>query len=132
MSRYIPESLRRLVAARAGHQCEYCRLHENDSFLPFQIDHIFSRKHGGGTTEDNLAWSCFPCNNEKGSDVGTVLLPEKIFIRLFNPREDRWDVHFELENDVFYPKTRIGEATIKVLKLNDVDRIIERRALSSY
>ena len=30
---YIPEALRRLVAERAGGCCEYCRLHEDDTFF---------------------------------------------------------------------------------------------------
>ncbi|WP_428668609.1 hypothetical protein [Runella sp.] len=68
----------------------------------------------------------FPCNNNKGSDVGTVLLPDQTFIRLFNPRIDEWGGHFSIESGVIYAKTNLGEATIKVLKLNDIDRIIER------
>jgi 5-methylcytosine-specific restriction endonuclease McrA len=130
MSRYIPENLRLLVTNRANHRCEYCLMHDEDSFYKHQIDHIISLKHDGKTIEENLAYSCFPCNNEKGSDIGTMLLPERIFIRLFNPREDIWDDHFEMEDSVIYAKTVIGKATIKVLKLNDVDKIIERRILN--
>lgn len=129
MSRHIPESLRRSVAERARHRCEYCQIGENDAFLGFQVDHIISVKHGGPTALDNLAWACFACNNNKGSNVGTVLLPDRRFVRLFNPREDIWDNHFDLDNAVVYSKTDIGAATIKVLKLNDVDRIIERQTL---
>ena len=129
MSKAVPQSLRRTVAERAKRFCEYCHIREADSFLGFQVDHIISVKHGGLTEPENLAWSCFACNNNKGSDVGTVLLPGKRFVRLFNPREDRWDEHFEVENNSFYAKTEIGEATIKVLKLNEVDRIIERQMI---
>lgn len=130
MTRHIPEKLRQLVAERAEYRCEYCRMLQQDSFFPFQIDHIISRKHGGATLQSNLAWSCFACNNEKGSDIATVLLPSKSLVRLFNPREDIWEGHFELDDGVFYAKTIIAEATIKVLKMNNVERIIERRALS--
>jgi HNH endonuclease len=126
MSRYIAENLRQLVALRANFCCEYCQISEEASFFSFQIDHIISLKHGGKTTSINLAYSCFPCNNAKGSDVGTVLLASRDFIRLFNPRIDIWQEHFLKENSVFYAKSQIGEATIKVLKLNDIDRIVER------
>jgi len=129
MSHYIPENLRHLAAERAGHRCEYCRIRESDSFLSFQVDHVISLKHGGLTESQNLAWSCFACNNNKGSDIGTVLFPGRRFIRLFYPREDIWEEHFESVQGMFYAKTDIGEATIKVLKLNEVDRIIERQLL---
>jgi 5-methylcytosine-specific restriction endonuclease McrA len=129
MGTYIPDRLRLLVAKRADYQCEYCQLHEEDSFLGFQVDHIISIKHEGDTFEANLAWSCFACNNNKGSDIGTVLLPDTRFVRLFNPRQDKWEDHFELIECVFYSKSDVGEATIKVLKLNDVERIMERQAL---
>lgn len=129
MGTYISDRIRILVVRRAEHHCEYCQLNEEDSFLGFQVDHIISIKHGGKTDENNLAWSCFACNNNKGSDVGTVLLPDTRFVRLFNPRQDKWEEHFELIECVFYAKSDVGEATIKVLKLNDVERIMERQAL---
>ncbi len=57
MSQYIPDALRRLVAERGHHRCKYCRLSTIDSFFAFHIDHIISWKHGGATTEDNLAYA---------------------------------------------------------------------------
>jgi hypothetical protein len=131
MRRHIPEKLRLLVAERAQHHCEYCDISEDESFFSFQIDHIISLKHGGATAAENLAWSCYTCNNAKGSDVGTVLLPDNTFVRLFNPRGDIWSEHFEMESGAIYAKTPIGEATIKVLNLNEVERIIERNNLTS-
>jgi 5-methylcytosine-specific restriction endonuclease McrA len=47
MSSLISEELRRQVAARADHLCEYCLIHEEDGLLSFQVEHIMSRKHGG-------------------------------------------------------------------------------------
>jgi 5-methylcytosine-specific restriction endonuclease McrA len=126
MSRYISESLKKNVVQRANGCCEYCLMGNDISFIPHQIDHIISLKHEGDTSLSNLAYACFSCNNNKGSDIGTMLLPNKIFIRLFNPRIDIWLDHFETENGVIYAKTDIAHATIKVLKMNDIDRIIER------
>ncbi len=76
-----------------------------------------------------MAYACFACNNTKGSDIGTMLLPDRIFIRLYNPRIDNWHDHFEIENGVIYDKTDIAKATIKVLNLNEIERIIERQEL---
>jgi 5-methylcytosine-specific restriction endonuclease McrA len=114
---------------RAQYRCEYCRIHEDDSFLGFQVDHVISIKHGGETKLENLAWSCFACNNNKGSDIATILFPDKRLVRLFNPREEVWEEHFEVISAVIHPTSEIGEATIKLLKMNEVDRIIERQAL---
>ena len=39
--------------------CEYCRMPESNYLtVPFPIDHIIARQHGGSTTLDNLALSC--------------------------------------------------------------------------
>ncbi|WP_229600112.1 HNH endonuclease signature motif containing protein [Runella sp. SP2] len=97
------------------------------AYISHQIDHIISIKHGGENNLDNLAYACFQCNVNKGSDIGTVLLPDRTLIRLYNPRIDYWHDHFEIENGVIYPKTTIGQATIKILDFNDVDRILERQ-----
>lgn len=51
----ISKPLRRFVAERAAYRCEYCLLHEDDSYSPHQVDHIISRKHGGQSGSDNLA-----------------------------------------------------------------------------
>jgi 5-methylcytosine-specific restriction endonuclease McrA len=124
--RYISEKIRQKIIEQANGLCEYCLQSNLFSFTPHQIDHIISLKHGGKTELENLAYACFGCNNAKSSDVGTVLLPERIFIRLFNPRTDNWNDHFEIYLGKFYAKTQIGEATIKVLNLNVTERIMER------
>ena len=123
MSKNIRESLRRKVALS---RCEYCRRPEMDSFIRYQSDHIIGRKHGGKTILENLAHSCSICNNAKGSDLSTILHDEGSLIRLFNPRKDDWFEHFEVENGQILPKSEIGAATIKLLKFNDINRILER------
>jgi hypothetical protein len=47
MSSYVSAELRRLVANRANHKCEYCLIHEEDTFFGCEVDHIISLKHGG-------------------------------------------------------------------------------------
>lgn len=99
------------------------------SFIGYELDHIIPRKHGGTNELDNLAWSCAICNNNKGTDVGTFLLPELDLVRFYHPRLDVWGEHFELSNSLSAPKTDIGKATIKIFKLNDPNRIEEREFL---
>jgi hypothetical protein len=127
MSRHIPISLRRAVAERADFRCEYCLTPEADSVNAFEVDHVFPRKHGGPTVLENLAYTCIICNRAKGTDLATAEYPSRHLIPLFNPRMDRWTDHFELDDGEVIGKTEIGQATIKVLELNFVDRIIERR-----
>lgn len=131
MSRYISDKVRQAVADRARHQCEYCLIHQDDIFFTCEIDHIISVKHGGGNDLNNLAYACPFCNNNKGSDLGSVLLPNTTIIRFFNPRKDSWKDHFYLEGVTICPKTEIGKVTIKILNVNAVDRILERLELQN-
>ncbi len=61
--------VRQQVRRRAGGRCEYCLIHEDDSYVGHQVDHILARKHGGTTSLSNLAFACVLCNRYKGSDV---------------------------------------------------------------
>src|SRR5919199_3730865 len=97
MSSYVSAELRRLVAQRANGLCEYCLIHESDTFLGCQVDHVISEKHGGTTELDNLAYACTFCNRAKGTDVGSIVRSTGIFCRFFNPRLDQWAEHFELD-----------------------------------
>jgi hypothetical protein len=133
MSVYIPENLRQLVALRANMRCEYCRLSLENAYFSFHIDHIVSIKHSGLTISENLAFACALCNLNKGSDIATFLATSQIPTRFYNPRTDDWNAHFEVLSTGFLsPKTDIGEATIKILKLNHVDAIIERQEMIRF
>ena len=129
MSRYVSKKNRLLVKERALCCCEYCRLPELFSFIGYEIDHIIPLKHGGTNQVDNLAWSCAICNNNKGTDVGTFLLPALDLVRFYHPRLDLWDDHFELSGSLIVSKTDIGKATVKIFQLNHPNRLEEREAL---
>jgi HNH endonuclease len=129
MSRYIPDSLRLEVRQRANNCCEYCRLHQDDFFYPFEIDHILSMRHGGQTLLINLALSCSICNRNKAADIGTYLDGNRRFVRLFNPRIDLWERHFEINHGEILGLSQIGRATVKLLDINNPDRIILRQVL---
>ena len=130
MSSYVPAQLRRLVAERARHICEYCLIAEEDTFLGGQVEHIIAAKHGGATVEENLALACVFCNRFKGSDIATLLPDSGQLCRLFNPRIDTWAEHFRLQDMRLIGLTDIGRATVALLGLNHPDRLLEREALA--
>jgi hypothetical protein len=129
MAENIGRRLRDDVRARAGGRCEYCRTGESMLLTGCEVDHILSRKHGGKTDLSNLALSCVRCNRAKGTDVGSRHAITGEYIRLFDPRLDRWDEHFLLEGVRIVGMTPIGEVTVGLLHLNDEERIKERRLL---
>jgi hypothetical protein len=130
MSSYIPASLRRLVTERAEGLCEYCLIHESDTFFGCQIEHIIAEKHGGPTEAANLALACIFCNRFKGTDIATLAPATRQLCRLFHPRTDRWVDHFRLDDDArIVGLTDIGQATALLLGFNHPDRILERETL---
>ncbi len=96
----VPGNLRRLLMERAGNRCEYCLLPQWAALHKHELDHIVSTQHGGETDEDNLALSCMRCNRYKGPNVGSI-----------------------------DPLTPEGRVTVKILRLNDEDRVFERNRL---
>ncbi len=63
------QDLIRKVWRRAQNRCEYCRLPAAVYPLPFHVDHIIARQHGGETALDNLALACLHCNRHKGPNI---------------------------------------------------------------
>ena len=128
---YVPQALRRAVRERAGNCCEYCGIREEDTEFGCEVDHIISEKHMGRTEADNLALSCFFCNRNKGSDIGSVRSSEDAtIIRFFNPRTDIWSEHFAFDAQRhIVPATDIGHVTARILGFNTENRILERQAL---
>jgi hypothetical protein len=129
MSDAVSARLRRLVVQRAHGVCEYCLIHQDDACFSFHIDHIVSRKQRGPTTSANLALSCLRCNVAKGTDPGAYIGRPPRLVRLYHPRQDRWDEHFRLAAARIVPMTEVGEATVRLLDLNAPDRLLLRKAL---
>lgn len=125
----ISETLRRNVAQRAAHCCEYCRLPEQFTSLPFQLDHIIAEKHEGDTAFDNLAYACLHCNVFKGPNIAGRDYQTNETVRLFDPRNDHWDEHFEWDGPVLKGRTVIGRATVAVLRINLAYRVALRASL---
>ena len=117
---YISAKIRKLVSDRAQNCCEYCLIPESLTLVPNQVDHVITEKHGGKTTEENLALSCSLCNQAKSSDIASMETETGDVIRLYHPRKDQWRENFQIEesNGVIYPLTTIGRVTIQLLKIN--------------
>lgn len=129
MSRHVSAEVRRLVAARAQHLCEYCLIAEDDTFFGGEVEHVISLKHGGSSDPGNLAYACVFCNRHKGSDIGSISQQPGEFTRFYNPRADRWADHFRLDVDLIASLTVIGAATARILQFNAAERLLERSAL---
>jgi hypothetical protein len=99
--------------------------------LYFSVDHIVPLSRGGTSDPDNLALCCQGCNNKKYNKVdGKDPLTGQV-VKLFHPRNHRWDVHFRWSEDFLRVEglTAMGRATIAVLDLNRDSLIRFRQAL---
>src|SRR3954454_4227001 len=122
-------ALERLVRQRAGGRCEYCRLPQAGTQVPFEIDHIIARKHRGRTTAGNLAESCYYCNAYKGPNLtGRDPATGKV-TRLYHPRRHKWAYHFRFEGTALVGRTAIGRTTIEVLRMNHPQLVALRQIL---
>nr|WP_290222881.1 hypothetical protein [Trichocoleus desertorum] len=82
----------------------------------------------------HLAYACMTCNRNKGSDIGSIVLPidSGVFSRFFNPRHNFWAEHFALDDSdgfTIVPLDNIGQVTARILEFNSVERLLERQAL---
>src|ERR1039458_8287550 len=105
------------VRERAGHRCEYCQLHQDDSPLAaLHVEHVIPKMHGGTDALDNLALACIDCNLHKGPNLTGIDPQTKRVTELFHPRLQRWDEHFEWRGLYLF-----GRTTIRVLNMNSED-----------
>ena len=121
--------LAQLVRERAASCCEYCRLPQSVSSIPFEIDHIVARKHNGLTISDNLALSCFYCNSHKGPNIAGLDPDDQQLSRLYHPRSDRWHEHFRWDGPMLIGISPVGRTTIGVLGINEPDCVLLRTSL---
>ncbi len=117
-----------VVARRADHRCEYCRAPEAVFNFPFEVEHVVPTSAGGGNESANLALACRSCNLFK-SDHLTATDPEtEADVPLFNPRAERWTVHFayDQESGELCGLTPTGRATVVALRMNDPTHLVAR------
>jgi hypothetical protein len=126
---HISAALRRRVVKRASERCEYCLLPAASVAIPHHVDHILPLRHGGATTENNLAYAYFECNLDKGANIAALDPRDGQLIRLFNPRLDHWPEYFALEDGHILGLNAIGRATVYLLRFNEMARLARRRML---
>ena len=117
------------VWRRADGRCEYCGIPFPGYTLPFQIDHVVARQHGGSSDLANLALSCLHCNRHKGPNIAGRDPATGEVQRLFHPRKDSWIDHFQLDGAVLAGRTAIGKVTVQVLAMNEPEFLAAREAL---
>jgi hypothetical protein len=122
-------ALERLVRQRAGGRCEYCRLPQVGSRVPFEIDHIIARKHRGRTVAGNLAAACIYCNSYKGPNISGRDTATGKLTPLYHPRRHKWSYHFRYEGGTLTGRTAIDRTTIDVLQINLPTLVAIREAL---
>jgi len=126
MSR-VTSRLRELVRERAKGRCEYCEKPEGVNTFSHQVDHIIPEKHTGTSEFNNLAWSCLRCNSTKSSEIASYDVLTKQLTPLYNPRTQRWDDHFEMNEEAqIAGKTPIGRVTVRILQLNHARQVQTR------
>jgi hypothetical protein len=65
--------------------------------VPFEIDHLIARKHGGKTIAGNLAVSCIYCNAHKGPNISGIDPKTGKLTRLYHPRRHKWSAALQLK-----------------------------------
>lgn len=129
MSGRVDPALRALVIIRALNCCEYCGLPDDVVLIKHQPDHIIAVKHGGQTTLENLAYACYACNHQKGSDIASIDPQSGLITKLYHPRTDRWLDHFRWTGPLIDPLTNIGRTTAALLRFNELHRVTTRANL---
>ena len=121
---------RLIVRQRAGHRCEYCHLPQAAApVLTFHLEHIRAQQHILDDSPENLALACPDCNFHKGPNLTTLDGRTREIVVLFHPRHDRWEDHFEYRGAILIGLSPVGEATIRLLQMNTVERVEMRAEL---
>ena len=94
------------------------------------MEHILPRSLGGTDDRENLAASCYRCNEFKGVKTHAVDPETGQLVALFNPRTQIWTEHFTWVNGGTHiaGNTPIGRATVMALRLNN-ENVVEARAI---
>lgn len=126
MSRVVSNKVVADVRLRANDYCEYCKMPFGLTGTEFEIDHIISRSLKGDDSFQNLAWSCFRCNSNKGPHVGAIDPFTGKVQALFNPRSDNWHRHFRMTKGRIVARTAKARTTLALLEMNDSNRVFTR------
>lgn len=120
---------RNVVRQRAGERCEYCHIPDHNAELPFHVEHIVANVHQRNDDLSNLAWACPRCNAHKGTNLATLDPDTGDKVDVFNPRQDAWDEHFQMDDFVILGLSGIGRGTAELLRVNIPLEIEHRREM---
>lgn len=98
---------------------------------PFQVDHIVAKQHGGGDSLDNLALACIHCNRYKGPNIAGIDSETGGVTRLFHPRVDVWNSHFQWNGAEIVALSPVGRVTVSVPFMNDPEVVWLRSTLAA-
>jgi hypothetical protein len=117
------------VSRRAPHRCEYCHAPEATFIFPFEVEHVIPIARQGPDDESNLALACRACNLKKADHLTGWDEITQSEVRLFQPRLDRWEAHFQVEQETgaIQGTTPVGRATIERLEMNRSSQLEARR-----
>jgi hypothetical protein len=119
----VSKELQEAVQRRARGACEYCRLPEDVSVLPHQVDHIIASQHGGPDEVDNLCLCCIRCNLKKGPNIASVDPAADRVVSLYHPRRQVWREHFSFDEEGrIHGLTPEGRATVQLMDMNEPER----------
>jgi 5-methylcytosine-specific restriction endonuclease McrA len=82
----ISAQLRQQIITVADYRCEYCKSSSRLTGTPLVMEHILPRSLGGTDDLENLAASCYRCNEFKGAKTHAVDPDTNQLVELFNPR----------------------------------------------
>ncbi|MGB0930462.1 MAG: HNH endonuclease [Chitinophagales bacterium] len=127
----IPLKIKLLVRERAKGYCEYCLASSSFATDFFPIEHIIPDSLGGNSHPQNLALSCSRCNGHKYNKINGFDPLTNQEVKLFNPRKDDWQSHFQWNEDetMMLGITPTGRATIDLLNINRENNINLRSLL---
>jgi hypothetical protein len=96
---------------------------EATPLIPFHVEHIVSRQHGGSDDPGGLALACARCNAYKGPNLTSIDPDTGVVTALFNPRGEVWSDHFVVQGGHILGLTPTGRATVRLLNMNAPRRV---------
>ena len=110
-------TLERQVRQRAGGRCEYCRLPQAASGVPFELDHITARSIGPYGSRQPRGELHGYCNGYKGPNLAAETRDRQSHAALPSATTQMGH-HFQYEGSTLIGRTAIGRTTIEVLRIN--------------
>ncbi|MBI3915195.1 MAG: HNH endonuclease [Chloroflexi bacterium] len=125
----MPDYVRTRVRSQARHRCGYCLTRQDYVPWTLEVEHIVPLSKGGASNEENLWLACRSCNLYKSDQTHARDPLTGRRVRLFNPRRQKWKLHFQWSGDglMIIGRTACGRVTVIALNLNNLIAVTVRR-----